>query len=814
MGKHHHEPFKALGGTEWDDVAAAAGGLGDFLDSTFADALTIVDSIPVPPATAVDAAAAAPENPAGASSSTGRARAHTDSAVRDVDLDGVRKAAASPAPAAMPPTAGESDQQPAKPPRRRPRPTSESLARAEELRKEWKEVKVAAAGTPENPLGINVYKLGAKDGRGSWFARRSVHADMSFDKWRLGLEREFAETMKVQTGPGGGSIRGIGAERVVERHVVDEVGRAEVFQLSAQFPGPTAPRDFITLLLSSDAQSTRADGLREFIVVSKPCVHPECPPRQGFIRGQYESVEMIREVPLAAPEAVRRVRSSGSLGRDSKERSAAAAAATPSLGADGGADAAGTGRAPVAIEWIMVTRSDPGGSVPRFMIERGTPGAIVTDAGKFAKWLASKAAHEEDKEGRRLSRSSLSRQRSGQPRPAAVPGAIREGEGGAHGQDSGAQDVAKNDDGGDHDYIDDSDDDSDASSLRSQHVPSSNGLYGMIASAIGAAGSAVTSRLPNPFAATSSLSEDKASASEGDDGDDDDAGGLSDTSSLSFASALETSQLEADSPPSLASQRSDSSSLTPHATSVLSVNGSDEIGVPAAAAASASSQSPALRSSHADRELRKLEEKRAKLNERIKRSQERMASKQHEDRDKEAAALARLREKHERDLAKHEEKYRREMDRLERKRQADERKAEERRRKTTEREERSKLAVEMDKLTAERDLARRQAEMLREQVGQLQRENTMLVAELGRAGLRPRPLQSATGPARAESVHAPRQPRGSTSSLGSEVSAEKGAAPSVVSTGAGAGNSVPPPPPPASRTATATSLPQERTGGK
>jgi hypothetical protein len=127
----------------------------------------------------------------------------------------------------MPPTAGESDQQPAKPPRRRPRPTSESLARAEELRKEWKEVKVAAAGTPENPLGINVYKLGAKDGRGSWFARRSVHADMSFDKWRLGLEREFAETMKVQTGPGGGSIRGIGAERVVERHVVDEVGRAE-----------------------------------------------------------------------------------------------------------------------------------------------------------------------------------------------------------------------------------------------------------------------------------------------------------------------------------------------------------------------------------------------------------------------------------------------------------------------------------------------------------------------------------------------------------------------------------------------------------
>ena len=32
------------------------------------------------------------------------------------------------------------------------------------------------------------------------------------------------------------------------------------------------------------------------MVVSKPCVHPHCPPRQGIIRGQYESVELIREV--------------------------------------------------------------------------------------------------------------------------------------------------------------------------------------------------------------------------------------------------------------------------------------------------------------------------------------------------------------------------------------------------------------------------------------------------------------------------------------------------------------------------------------
>ena len=33
------------------------------------------------------------------------------------------------------------------------------------------------------------------------------------------------------------------------------------------------------------------------MIVSKPCTHPGCPPRQGIIRGQYESVEIIREVP-------------------------------------------------------------------------------------------------------------------------------------------------------------------------------------------------------------------------------------------------------------------------------------------------------------------------------------------------------------------------------------------------------------------------------------------------------------------------------------------------------------------------------------
>lgn len=38
------------------------------------------------------------------------------------------------------------------------------------------------------------------------------------------------------------------------------------------------------------------------------------------------------------------------------------------------------------VEWIMITRSDPGGSVPRWMVERGTPGGIIKDAEKFIGW--------------------------------------------------------------------------------------------------------------------------------------------------------------------------------------------------------------------------------------------------------------------------------------------------------------------------------------------------------------------------------------------------------------------------------------------
>lgn len=177
----HHEPFKALGAVDWE--AVSEDGFHSFLTETFSHAQTIVDSIPVPNAVA-------------AATKKGRSRSHTDSAIPVSEIN-------------------RSLSQ---------RQSGEAISHAKDLLKEWKEVKTTAK---ENPLGINVYKLASKDGKGSWFARRSVHEGPTFEKWKLGLEKEFAETMKVQNGPGGGSVRGIGAERRVEHRAVPETGKLE-----------------------------------------------------------------------------------------------------------------------------------------------------------------------------------------------------------------------------------------------------------------------------------------------------------------------------------------------------------------------------------------------------------------------------------------------------------------------------------------------------------------------------------------------------------------------------------------------------------
>ncbi|XXH04699.1 hypothetical protein Hte_011121 [Hypoxylon texense] len=661
-----HKAFEALGPINWEDISQDD--LDTFLKDIFSDAQAIVDSIPVS---------------LNASQKLSRQRSATDSNLPSLS-DRVSK-------------------------------TSDVSA---QLRKEWKEVKV---NPRENPLGIDVYKLAAKDGKGAWFARRSLHDGLTFERWKLGMEKELDESMKVQGKPGDGSIRGIGADKRVVNQTVGHRGKVQVYQLSAQFPGPTTPRDFITLLLSTDAAVEAPGTPRHFMLVSKPCIHPECPPRQGYIRGQYESVEFIREIKVE--KQLRKTRSSidlsndenaaavrnatENLSREATIRSARQAARSVSPHDDDGGRKRGKTIGAVdsgdcrdeddnyetLIEWLMVTRSDPGGSVPRFMIERGTPPGIAGDANKFVKWISSKSIEgftEDDDEDKELKRQATEAEAVTHKRvtisPAPTSNLI-------NGSSPLRPPPTKEED-------------------EAEEEQNPTGFYGIIANALNAAASVAASHLPNPFGSAKGGDTDSSDVSS--DPPEDDA-----SSFHSFHSAENETIDEIPSP-----KLEDSLVLTPS-------NGGG--------ASSHSTESLTARSAQHEKELRKLEDRKRKMEEKLQRAQERALAKRNgEDAgnsSKEEAAVQKLREKHEREMAKQQEKYQRELKKLEAKRASEQKKAEERRRKALEREEKSNLAMELDKARAERDIARKQIDILKEQIGDLQTQNTMLVARLGREGI-------------------------------------------------------------------------------
>lgn len=178
-----HKALESLSPTPFSSVPSSESEATTYLQNAFQKAQTILDSIPLP----------LPTDPL----VSGRLRSSTSASVASNVSE-----------------------------------ISSSSARSEPLdplnvglQKEWgKPIKLNAK---DNPLGMAVYKCAGKDGNGAWFARRSVHEGLGFKKWKLGLQREFPESLEVQGGPGEGNIRGIGGERRVERLAVDGVGSAE-----------------------------------------------------------------------------------------------------------------------------------------------------------------------------------------------------------------------------------------------------------------------------------------------------------------------------------------------------------------------------------------------------------------------------------------------------------------------------------------------------------------------------------------------------------------------------------------------------------
>ena len=140
------------------------------------------------------------------------------------------------------------------------------------LQKEWgKPLKMG--GPKDNPLGVTVWKLSASDGGGSWFGRRSVHEGLPYTRWQEKLSAEYDETLKInrkklEKGQVPDScVRGIGAEEKVESIEVKDddgsmLGQVMVYHVSAQFPKPTAPRDFVAMIITSET-GLRAGGTKQ-----------------------------------------------------------------------------------------------------------------------------------------------------------------------------------------------------------------------------------------------------------------------------------------------------------------------------------------------------------------------------------------------------------------------------------------------------------------------------------------------------------------------------------------------------------------------
>jgi hypothetical protein len=479
---------------------------------------------------------------------------------------------------------------------------------------------------------------------------------------------------------------------------------------------------------------------RHFMVVSKPCIHPDCPERDGFIRGQYQSVEFIREIPVNKPmrksasandlldkHHSRKQSDSSALSKEAVLRNAKknqhptineedavhehsegpdsrARGKTISFDQSRGADAKGehvdvpgeeesdeADSNPV--EWIMLTRSDPGGSVPRFMVERGTPSSIVADASKFLDWACSPAVDEHDNGTIEPSNPQIHPETH---RRESYEKSLYDYQTNGHlaGLD-GSRDPPPND--------------RHAVKAEPAEQSSGGGIFGMVTGAVGAAGAIVAAHTPAVI--SNHL-----------------PGHASESSELSL------------SPEQSRSMRRPSVSSIDSASSVGSfasaVEGYDDDHSPANSVdnISASSFVRSRATSQQEKEFQKLEDRKRKLDEKLAKTRERELSKKSEDSEKEAQAIAKAEERHQKEVQKQEEKYKKEMAKLEAKRVKEERKAEERRRKAVEKDERTKMGRELEEVKAERDILRVERDLLRKSMGDLQAENTALAARLGKMG--------------------------------------------------------------------------------
>lgn len=478
------------------------------------------------------------------------------------------------------------------------------------------------------------------------------------------------------------------------------------------------------------------------MVISKPCIHPDCPPREGFIRGEYESIEFIREIAIKPKRSTSATDllnagtlrpTSSTINKDATLRNASQKshtfplpddcedghAALSSTSAEGEKASEGRRRGKTIsfaesrgqtakgeqldthqgeddeaetnpVEWIMITRSDPGGSVPRWMVERGTPAGIVADAGKFLNW-ACKTEHpqsEDEAHADGLNQHAPHEEES-----------LRDYQTNGHlvGVNGGADDVNVSKE---NPLVE--------LPQQTSAAPVQSGVLQNFASAAYAglenfAPKAVVDHLPrHPAQTEPSSSPKREEPILPGPTDEDDASSLAETSSVaSFASADSH----------LGDEEGENKSISSKTTSS---NNKDGLLI------------------GQDKELAKLNDRKKKLDEKLAKTREKELKDREELTSKEQVAIQKAEEKHAKEVAKQEEKYKKEVAKLEAKKSKEAAKLAEKRKRAEDKDEKARLLREKEEVKAELDVVKKERDILQAQVGDLQRENTALAARLGR----------------------------------------------------------------------------------
>jgi hypothetical protein len=329
------------------------------------------------------------------------------------------------------------------------------------------------------------------------------------------------------------------------------------------------------------------------------------------------------------------------------------------------------------VEWIMITRSDPGGGIPRFMVERNTPSSIVQDAGKFLQWACGRddipSIQEDEKVADGVTRKSVDSQRAfsmseangilagvgtsivDDPRPASFR--------------RPSQRTVDKDDAGIIQAL---------SEKMESYIP--DGLNPFLRPASQRSNSSVSSA--DSFASAEQYNAGRQGLQEGLPVDD------------------------SDPTPSTLSEKS----------APVSMYGLDGPG----------------HNTEANRELEKIEKRRQQAAERLQQAREKQSKEEHEVSLKTAKELEKAVEKHDRERKKQEEKYAKEIQKLEERRERETRKLLAKQQKEADKNNLLKTQRDRDEWKQRAELAEQENKLLHEQIRELQRENTAFVACMGK----------------------------------------------------------------------------------